>query len=188
MLREEGSPGTLGGMASTYLLTWNPNRWTWDTLPEDAQHSIEGDVVKECWSSGNTKRIAPGDRLFLMRLGVEPRGILASGWAISAPTPAPHWDQDRAAKGDTSLYVDAEFERVIDPDVEPPLPHAELEKSFPTFHWSPQASGIEIPPEIAAGVETAWGQRLGTAVRNAAEDREIAAYEGEVRLLLVRHR
>jgi len=122
---------------STYLLTWNTNRWTWDSLARDARRSTEGDVVKERWSSGNTKRIAVGDRHFLMRLGMEPRGVVASGWAISMPQPGPHWDDERAAKGDTTLYVDAEFERVLDPDVAAPLAIRELEKQFPDFPWSP---------------------------------------------------
>jgi hypothetical protein len=149
---------------STYLLTWNPNRWTWDTLARDARRSTEGDVVKERWSSGNTKRIAPGDRLFLMRLGMEPRGIVASGWAISVPQPGPHWDDERAAKGDTALYVDAEFERVLDPDVAAPLAIKDLERNFPDFPWSPQASGFEIPGDVAVGLESAWGSRAGEPV------------------------
>lgn len=173
---------------STYLLTWNPNRWTWDTLGRDARRSAEGDVVKERWSSGNTKRIVPGDRLFLMRLGVEPRGIVASGWAISETKPGPHWAPERAALGDTALYVDAEFERVLDPDVDQPLPHDDLEQRLPDFHWSPQASGIEIPSDIAVALEEAWGNRLGEAVLGRTEDPEVSAYEGQLRLLVVRHR
>lgn len=175
-------------MPSTYLLTWNPNRWAWDTLPVDARRSAEGDVVKERWSSGNTKRIVPGDRLFLMRLGQEPRGIVASGWAISEPKPGPHWDVERAAMGDTALYVDAEFERVLDPDVDTPLAHRELEERFPNFHWSPQASGIEIPSDVAALLEEAWGDRLGEGALGRTEDPEFSAYEGQLRLLVVRHR
>lgn len=175
-------------MPSTYLLTWNPNRWTWDTLARDARRSTEGDIVKERWSSGNTKRIAPGDRLFLMRLGMEPRGVVASGWAISAPQPGPHWDDERAAKGDTALYVDAEFERVLDPDVAAPLAIKELEKLLPDFPWSPQASGIEIPADVAVALEAAWGSRAGEAALGVTDDLEVAGYEGQVRLLVVRHR
>ncbi len=77
-------------------------------------------MLKDRWSSGNTKRILPGDRLFLIRLGVEPKekGIMASGWATSAPKEGPHWDAERSARGDTALHVDAEFERILDPDVD----------------------------------------------------------------------
>lgn len=175
-------------MSSTYLLTWNPSRWVWDTLARDARRSAEGDVVKERWSSGNTKRIAPGDRLFLMRLGVEPRGIIASGWALSEPQPGPHWDAERAVKGDTALYVDAEFERVLDPEVVAPLAIKDLERRFPDFPWSPQASGIEIPSETALGLEAVWSNRAGEAALGVTEDPEVAGYEGQVRLLFVRHR
>ena len=95
---------------------------------------------------------------------------------------------ERAAKGDTALYVDAEFERVLDPEVDAPLAHGDLEQRFPAFHWSPQASGIEIPSEIAAALEEAWGNRLGEAVLARTEDAEVSAYEGQLRLLVVRHR
>src|SRR5438128_1682333 len=133
----------LDDVPSTFLLTWNPNRWSWDTLSRDAQGSSDGDVIKDRWSSGNTKRIIPGDRLFLMRLGVEPRGIVASGWAMSEPAIGPHWDSERAANAETARYVDAEFERILDPERSAPLAHRELERSFPSFGWSPQASGVE---------------------------------------------
>ena len=172
----------------TYLLTWNPNRWQWDTLAVDARRSADGDVVKDRWSSGNTKRIMPGDRLFLTRLGEEPRGIVASGWATSEPAPGRHWDDSRAEQGEVALYVAAEFERILDHRVDAPLAHAELERRWPHGHWSPQASGTEIPPDIAAGLEEAWSSHLGSNLGTSAPDPDVAAYEGQVRLLVVRHR
>src|SRR4051812_1432251 len=69
--------------AGTYLLTWNPNNWPWDDLEFVAGKTAEGRHVDDRWSCGNTKRIRAGDRLFLLRQGVEPRGIMAAGWATS---------------------------------------------------------------------------------------------------------
>ena len=68
------------------------------------------------------------------------------------------------------------------------LATADLEGRFPGFHWSPQASGVGIPPDIAAGLEEAWAKWVGSVVLARADDAELSAYEGERRLLVVRHR
>ncbi|GAC1475232.1 MAG: hypothetical protein NVSMB9_27250 [Isosphaeraceae bacterium] len=70
----------------TYLLTWNPKRHAWANLEAEVRATTEGRLVyRHRWSSGSTKRIRRGDRLFLLRQGVEPRGIMAAGWATSKP-------------------------------------------------------------------------------------------------------
>ncbi|MFF5229361.1 hypothetical protein [Dactylosporangium sp. NPDC000521] len=49
------------------------------------------------WSTGNRKTgIEPGDRVFFLRQGVEPRGIVGSGTAASRIFPDEQWDDDRA--------------------------------------------------------------------------------------------
>jgi hypothetical protein len=60
--------------ATTYLLTWNPNSWHWDNLEVQVRATAEGRQIDDRWSCGNTKQIRVGDRLFLLRQGVEPRG------------------------------------------------------------------------------------------------------------------
>lgn len=173
-------------MPNTYLLTWNPKRWVWDSLAEDARQSAAGDLVNKRWSSGNTTRITAGDRVFLIRLGAEPRGIVASGWACGEPRPDTHWDAERAERDETALFVEAEYECVLDPETQPPLPHSELLRRLPEFNWSPQASGHQVPAAVARVLEEMWLSHVGGPV--APNDPEVAAYEGEVRLLVVRHR
>jgi hypothetical protein len=58
-----------------------------------------GDIESLRWSVGS-RSIARGDRLFLIRLGVEPKGIIAAGWALGEPYQAPHWETKRAVAGD----------------------------------------------------------------------------------------
>jgi hypothetical protein len=86
------------------------------------------------------------------------------------------------------LYVDAEFERILDPNVDAPLAHAELEERLPAYHWSPQASGTEIPPDVAGDLEAAWGHHVGAVLGASPTDADVSAYEGQLRLLIVRHR
>ncbi len=56
---------------TTFLLTWNPEKWAWDNLEEASQQT----AYRDNWTCGNTKRIR--------KQGREPRGILASGWVVS---------------------------------------------------------------------------------------------------------
>jgi len=90
---DDGLPGSLQPGTSrsrniapeTYLLIWNPNRWTWeerDVRRDIAQLEVSGRIEGFRWSVGtNYRRIEAGDRLFLIRLGSEPRGIFLSGTA-----------------------------------------------------------------------------------------------------------
>jgi 5-methylcytosine-specific restriction protein A len=64
---------------NAFLPTWYPNRSPEPDMPRQAN---ETDAVKKVcarWSCGNTKQIETGDRGFLIRLGVEPKGIVGSG-------------------------------------------------------------------------------------------------------------
>jgi len=106
------------------------------------------------WSCGITKRIKVGDRLFLLRQGREPRGIMASGMAKSAPYLDKHWDVKRS--GD-ALYVKARFDALLDPTTEGVLTLANLRDGpLGTVNWRTQSSGILIVPSAAAKLEVRW--------------------------------
>ena len=66
----------------TYLLTWNPNKWDWDNLEDEISNHKEKGYSDSRWSCRN-KSIKKGDRVFLIRLGEEPKGIIASGFSES---------------------------------------------------------------------------------------------------------
>jgi hypothetical protein len=57
------------------------------------------------WSCGNSKSIANGDRLFLLRQGEEPRGIVGVGYAESEPYRDTHWREEKAKAGRTTMYL-----------------------------------------------------------------------------------
>jgi 5-methylcytosine-specific restriction protein A len=174
----------------TYLLTWNPRRWRWDNLAEESAQTLAGKSVFESWSCGVTKAIEPGDRIFLMRVTEEPRGIIGSGWVMTAPHLRLHWDTAKAAAGEKCLGVDGEWERVINPLTDSPLGMKELSKGkLVNFNWTPQASGTRIPNDIASDLEEAWAAHVGrTAMASVTTDIELAAMEGAERMSLVRHR
>ncbi len=163
---------------STYLLTWNPNRWNWTDLVLTA-HRVreEGSAVVQ-WSCGNTRKIEAGDRVFLLRQGVEPRGIVASGTVIEPPYEDVHWDESAPKP---ALYVDVELDALLDPDSEDVLPRELLnEPPFSAMHWNAQSSGTTIPAHVAAALTEAWGELLdGTPAEPATRQSKLqegAAY------------
>jgi len=144
----------------TYLLTWNPARFHWETLAEDAE------TVRRCghddgnWTCARTKSIRPGDRVFLMRQGVEPRGIMASGCVLTPPTPGTiGWDDTRL--GETTNYIDVRFDAILDPAKEAVLTRATLEQGLlGEVNWDTQAGGMTIRADCAALLEEAWAAHL----------------------------
>lgn len=171
-----------------YLLTWNPEHWDWTDREEMARQTAEGSRVEARWSCGNTKRIKPGDRLFLLRQGVDPRGIVGAGWATSSPYEDLHWDAARRERGESALRVNLSFERVLNVDFDDPLPIAALRNGLlPTVYWSTPASGIQIKVGIET-LERLWADHIQILYAGPEETGQAAAAEGGVRMALRRHR
>src|SRR6516164_1297357 len=127
---------------ATYLLTWNPARWSWPDIKEASQQTASGKAYSTEWSTGNTRRIARGDRVFLLKQGQQPRGIVAAGWVTSdTVSEDPHFDPERAAKGHTSLRADVDFERILNPPIDKPLSVEEITTGpLAEVHWHTPAS------------------------------------------------
>ena len=149
---------------AAYLFTWNPLRWEWSELHDDINEVKEKGFCKGRWSSGVTKKIQPGDRAFLMKLGRSPRGICASGWVTSSVLEGRHWNNERNQKGDLSLYVDIDWDTLLNPE-EQIFPRELLEgRTYSKMHWEPQASGTTIPDDVAEQLEKDWAKFLGRSL------------------------
>lgn len=140
---------------TTYLLTWNPRLWLWDELQEDMASVKDSGAVDIEWSTGVTKRIVEGDRAFLVRLEVEPKGIMGAGFFSGSPEKGLTWrrQSDRQA-----LYAPLELNVILPEDKI--LPIGSLSRRFNSVSWTPQASGQSIPPQIATELEKLWSQWL----------------------------
>jgi 5-methylcytosine-specific restriction protein A len=172
----------------TYLLTWNPHNWPWTNLEEMVQLTAQGGPVDDFWSCGNTKRIRVGDRLFLMRQGEEPRGIMAAGWATSETYEGPHWDEARRQRGENALRVNLRFERIFNPDVDEILTLDRLQGGpLATVNWATPASGIQIK-QGTDHLERLWSELVGLYGSIQVGVEEVEAVEGEPRMALCRHR
>jgi 5-methylcytosine-specific restriction protein A len=142
----------------TFLLSWNPNQWRWDYLHDSIRHVTSQGFSDDHWSCGNRRDIDMGDRFFLIRLGKNPRGIVASGFVTSPAFDGPHWDEDRAVDGDTSIYVNVRFDAITE---NPTIPIAELDQPpMESVHWHSQSSGTQIEAAVAAAVEELWRSRV----------------------------
>jgi 5-methylcytosine-specific restriction enzyme A len=170
----------------SYLLTWNPKKWKWQTFEADYRSIRKVGYLDSGWSCGVTRRIKKDDRLFLLRQGTEPRGIVAAGVATSDPFEDVHF----ADKKKRAFYIDARFDVLLRPETEI-LPRSALGRGrLRDVHWDPQASGMSIPPDAAAELEDVWAahlESLGLKTYRSAD--EIAGeekfWEGALRRVTV---
>lgn len=144
---------------TTFIFLWNPKRWAWDTLEQDIE---QVDLTGKCsqrWSCGNLKSVQPGDRIFLLRLGTEPKGLVAAGFATSAPFRDRHWDNDDKE----ALYIDIDFEVLLNPEKEPILTieMLRLRTLLKEQNWHPQSSR-SVRPELVTELEAVWFDFLTT--------------------------
>jgi hypothetical protein len=144
-------------MTEAYLLTWNSRRWPWPQLPQEARRVAAGEIVPSRWGCGRNGHIQPGDRLFLLKQGAEPRGIFASGTAISQPFADLHWDEEKAALGVHSNYIKMQFDTLFIP--EEAILRRDLLKGHPLLaqqYWDTRVSGMAIKAAVLVELEKIW--------------------------------
>lgn len=137
----------------TFLFVWNPRKWDWTALEETIDLIELTGRANEAWSVVSHKKIQPGDRAFLMKLGIELKGIMGSGYVTTRPFLSKHWSgEDRLVH---KVLID--FEILLNPISEPLLSLDELKQGgLKKVNWTPQASGIEIKQEFVDELEAVW--------------------------------
>ena len=149
--------------SATWLLNWNPNIWPWETLAEERAATHEGKTVTHKWRCANHQAMV-GDMVYLVRTGVEPKGIIATGNIVTASYEDVFQDEPEASEGKTRWYVDVSFSRIQDPKSNDPYLTSEDLKSITIDNqvWFPQASGIEIKQRSAGILKKKWDEMLKT--------------------------
>ena len=158
--------------SGTYLMTWNPQNWGWPDFEEDCQRTAAGKRKVRSWSC-HSKQPVVGDRAFLLRTGIEPRGIIAIENIVRESYEDPHWDPAKAGAGESQSYVDVEFTRIRDPATEQFITKSDLsEIKVGNQDWAPQRSGIEIKRKAAGILEKRWSELdpVGGIVSQADSD------------------
>jgi 5-methylcytosine-specific restriction enzyme B len=139
----------------SWLLSWNPTKWNWSTLAEDREKTLRGDKVPHSWRCASSKP-REGDHVFLLRTGVDPKGIVAFGTVTRASHDAPHFDEAKAEAGETARFIDVEFAEIRDATQDEIVSLSVLEANEPEQTWNPQSSGIEIDRKPARSLERLW--------------------------------
>jgi 5-methylcytosine-specific restriction protein A len=98
-----------------------------------------------------------GDRLFVIRLGKEPKGIIGSGYAQSRPYQDIHYSGDASRKTD---YVRVQWDALLDPAHDKILSLNELQQKIPEMQWSTQSSSLLIAPLAHAKLDQMWKAHL----------------------------
>lgn len=151
------SKNTVIPTRKAYLLTWNPDNLDWSDIDTCIDKLNYTDKFITRWSCGNTKKIEIGDRIFIIKLGKEPKGIFASGKVAKECYKDLHWDKQRAEQGDIANYIDVDFDVILNYVREPILPKELLAtETLSKFNWSRMASGITIPNEVLFDLEELW--------------------------------
>ena len=150
----------------SYLVSWNPRRSAWINRKRIARDIKEKEYGTTSWPV-ISKHVWPGDRIFFIRLGKEPRGIFATGSAVSHPYISPHWDEVKKKQGKTIRIADIRLDAMIEMDTEPLLDISELHRApLDRMHWSTQCSGIHIPAHVVQALDELWEQHI-QQVKNA---------------------
>lgn len=143
-------------MSKAYLITWNPKKWDFEGGYKSFLNVMKsGRCHIEPWTVCSSS-IEKGDVLYLMRLGGEPRGIIAKGISMDAVHYDKHYDTDLAEAGVTTKHVNVKFVSAGDYDNGEYIDWKELKKKFPDQNWTPQSSGISIKDKYIVELEDLW--------------------------------
>ncbi len=145
-----------------WWFVWDPQVWRWQTFSADRSVTHEGKTVTRRWPCEN-RRVATGDKAYLVKIGTPPRGVIAVGNVVADPYESPHWDEDRAAKGESCWYVDIAFSCIQDPTHNDPyVSEEDLAKNIRADgqEWLPESSGVEIHQRSAGILEKLWNSLI----------------------------
>jgi 5-methylcytosine-specific restriction protein A len=81
---------------------------------------------------------------------------MASGYSLSEAFEDKHYTDPQR----TALYTDLRYDILLHPERERLLAREYLNNVIPEVRWSPQASGMTIPPEQAETLEEIWKDHL----------------------------
>lgn len=138
------------------LLGWN--RDLWDEWPDSYEGVVNrlmaGGRYTYRWSVGRRLEVTPGADTWLLRQG-GPYGILGHGIVVSEPFEDAHF----ARPGETSRYVDVEFDVLL--NEEDILPRDLLEAFIPEISWrSHYTSGNRVFAPANARLKQLWTEHI----------------------------
>jgi len=171
---------------ATFLLTWNSKDENWKDRKHQLRLIRNKPIKKMGWWTGHTKKIRRGDRVYMLKQGSPPNGIVASGWA---ETDSEKWRPRRGHAPRTGIHWT--IEELIDHETEPILSKQSLLRAgVPRTLLHTVASGVQVPAHIAKTIERLWARHLRRPASSQASETqdEFFAEEGEEKRRWVKHR
>ncbi|RJG38792.1 McrB family protein [Motilimonas pumila] len=136
---------------SVFLLTWNPKNFSVGGEGSDSG-TLDYEIGQEVRWSCHSQQPQVGDTIYLIRVGLEPRGIVARGVVSKATYSAAHW----SGSGKQKHYIDFQLIDLRVSCNEGLLPMMLLQSAMPDQKWSPQVSGIEIQQVYCEKLSDLW--------------------------------
>ncbi len=139
---------------ATYILKWNPAISSYRMIDylRDMEWCLSGGKPDMNWSVWDYQGIKKGDKVYMLKVGEGPTGIIAKGRVTSRAYRGEDW----SGKGRTTYYVDFEPTCMISPDCAPILSSSALMESIPDFDWVGGHSGMRLTEGQAAGIDKMW--------------------------------
>lgn len=146
---------------SAFLLTWNPAHFD-GAAWFDAQRRryLQGLTIQDDrWSTGNRRQgMEYGDRVYILRQGAAPRGIVASGRVRNKD--GIYLDRSWRAEAHGLVgYVDIAWDAIAPLD-EPLDIEVLREATGSLVSWRVQSGGVLVAPEAYASIERLWQAHL----------------------------
>ena len=139
-----------------YLVTYNEAEKRWEKLSALAEQTRNGESVIDDWNVANLS-IAEGDRLFILKQGDGPRGIMGVGKSRSVrPELRSHYAPERAARGEQLHFIDGEWDVILEPGVEALLSDPWILDAFKHI----RQSGTGINDDVLQRIEELWPVHL----------------------------
>lgn len=138
------------------LLGWNPARWDdWQpSYPEAIDSVARTGVFRDRWGVGNTRRIPVGADAWLLLQG-SIRGLIGHGTITSTPYRDAHY----ANAGETSLYVNVDFDALF--PVGDQIPMEVLLERVPDAGWRTTfSSGRRVPEIEEPAIRAIWAEYM----------------------------
>ena len=140
----------------SWLLTWNPKKFNANISENDQSYSAGVSVGEVTRWSCNSQQPKKGDFVYLIRVGLHPKGVIAKGIVEKEYYVDESWQgSDSKPRG----YIDVRFTDLRENCNEGLLPQRLLRVADPLQDWSPQSSGIEIKSVIT--IDQLWSDGEG---------------------------
>ena len=142
-----------------WLLTYNPDNWTWPNFEADVADAKSGKHVIHDWQCAS-KQVEIGDRVFITQTGNKARGIFASGHVKIGSHDAPHYNAEKASQGVVTPHIEIDLDWILNPTSEKIINTDVLNSKIPNQTWSPQNSGISIKDDAFFKLEMMWARLI----------------------------